>query len=334
MKPRLGTALVIMLLITLLIASGVISDSGAGGRQARAATSSPCGTETATPTYRHVIWIVMENNSYASIIGSGAAPYLNSLARQCGLATNYHNISHDSLPNYMGLTDGASLAALSPFYNDCAPPGPSCESSATSIFNQGSWKAYDESMASNCDKNGVALYVDRHNPALYYTDLPSCSSDDVPLGTTSDSTLLRGFTKNSSAPAFSFVTPDICDDMHGAPAAGCTTGLVQKGDAWLKTWVGLITSTPVYRTGDTAIFIVWDEGAGGSAYAGESCYDNTSDVSCHVPMLVVAPSVKPASRDVAMLSHYSLLATTEHLLGYPYLGDAVTATTFQTAFNL
>jgi hypothetical protein len=68
--------------------------------------SHPCGTLATPPTYTHVIWVLMENHSYNTIIGSSQAPFINSLARKCGLATNYHNISHPSLPNYVGMTSG------------------------------------------------------------------------------------------------------------------------------------------------------------------------------------------------------------------------------------
>ncbi len=294
-------------------------------------TASICGTETNAPTYRHVIWILEENNSYSSIIGSPAAPYINSVANECGVATNYHNISHDSLPNYVGATNGLTLAGLKPFYNDCTPGG-ACGSSVPSIFGQGSWKSYEEAMPSNCDKQGTSTYATRHNPAVYYEGLQNCSTDDVPLGTASNSVLVNNFKSESTAPAFSFITPDICDDMHGASSAGCSTNLVAKGDSWLKTWMGLITASPVYRSGDTAIFIVWDEGTGGSA--GESCYNNTADVSCHVALLAVAPSVKAGTKDSAMLNHYSLLKTTEDMLGYAELGQAATAASFKAAFNL
>lgn len=54
----------------------------------------------------------MQNHSYGDIIGSPQAPYLNSLAAECGPAANYHNISHPSLPNYLGATSGPGLRAL------------------------------------------------------------------------------------------------------------------------------------------------------------------------------------------------------------------------------
>lgn len=273
----------------------------------------------------------MENNSYAGIIGSSEAPYLSSLAARCGTATNYHNITHDSLPNYLGMTDGASLSALAPFDGDCSP-SPSCEVSASNLFSQAtSWKAYDGSMPSPCDRAYSGLYAPKHNPAVYYTDLKDCSTDDVPLGTPKRSRLLSDFSREATAPAFSFLTPNLCDDMHGVPGT-CMNDLVPAGDSWLRTWIGLITRTPVYRSGDTAVFVVWDEGAGGSL--GEACASNTTDESCHVPMVVIAPSVRPGTVDRAQLDHYSLLKSTESLLGYPELGLARSATSFEGAFNL
>ncbi|MGD0084732.1 MAG: alkaline phosphatase family protein [Acidimicrobiales bacterium] len=298
-----------------------------------ARSSSPCGRVSPAPTYRHVIWILEENSSYSSIIGSAGTPYLASLAQRCGVASDYHNITHLSLPNYLGLTDGAPLAALSPYLDDCSP-SPSCEVTTTNLYEQaasaGGWKGYAESMPSNCDRAYAGNYAPRHNPAVYYTDLTSCSSDDLALGTATDSPLIRDFSSQSTAPAFALVTPNICDDMHGA--TGCPNNLIKTGDSWLEQWIPLVTATPVYRSGDTAIFIVWDEGAGGTL--GENCVTNTADPSCHVPLVVIAPSVPPGTVFSAFLDHYSLLKTTEDLLGYPELGLARSAMSMAAGFDL
>jgi hypothetical protein len=292
--------------------------------------SSPCGRLSKAPTYRHIIWILMENNSYGAIVGSSQAPYLNSLLTRCGIASNYHNITHHSLANYVGLTDGAKLSALRPYDGDCLPAR-SCEVTGTNLFHQArSWKSYDESMPSRCYKQNTSLYAPRHNPAVYYTDLTDCSKDDVPLGTAKNSPLVSDFSSETTAPALSFVTPNLCDDMHGAGV--CGANLVAAGDSWLRTWIGLITRTHVYASGDTAVFIVWDEGAGGTT--GEACANNTKDQSCHVPLFVVAPSVRPGTVDKAQLNHYSLLKTTEALLGYPALGLAASAASLKAGFNL
>jgi hypothetical protein len=104
-------------------------------------------------------------HGYGDIIGNTSqAPYLNTIAGECGLATNYHNLSHPSLPNYVGATSGLAASSLTPFDPDGNPTG-SCVTSAPSIAGQGeSWKAYEESMPSNCLGSNSGEYAVRHNP--------------------------------------------------------------------------------------------------------------------------------------------------------------------------
>ena len=101
---------------------------------------------------------LFENHSYDGVIGASSAPYIDSVAAKCGLATNYHNITHPSLPNYISATSGLDLASLSPFTGDCDPTG-NCTTKTKSIFTQGeSWKAYEDSMPSNCDRSDAGNY--------------------------------------------------------------------------------------------------------------------------------------------------------------------------------
>src|SRR6266705_7155798 len=58
------------------------------------------------PTFNHVFIVLEENHSYSSITGSTHVPYLNSLASQYGLATQYYANTHPSLGNYFMLTTG------------------------------------------------------------------------------------------------------------------------------------------------------------------------------------------------------------------------------------
>lgn len=317
-------------------AAGVAAAAGGVGGAVAGASQPMCGSLATAPTYKHVIWILEENNSYGSIVGSSKAPYINSVIKACGLASNYHNISHASLDNYIGLTNGYTLTQLKPYLNDCTPGTGCTVTTGSNIFKQvalkpGGWKAYAESMPSACDKSDSGNYYVKHNPAAYYSNLAlSCSHRDLSLGTLSSSPLIKAFQSETTAPAFTFVTPNICDDMHGA--LQCLFNLVQSGDSWLKSWLPAITATPVYQSNDTAIVIVWDEGAFGST--GEDCHANTSDQSCHVAAVVVAPSVKPGTNVTTLLNHYSLLKTTEDLLGVPELGMAAQATSMASGFNL
>ncbi|MFL6111392.1 MAG: alkaline phosphatase family protein [Catenulispora sp.] len=305
------------LLTALLTALGVTISLSAGASPAVAA--GPCGTTTAAPTYQHVIWIWMENHSYSDVIGNTSqAPYINTLAGQCGLATNYHNISHPSLPNYIAGTSGLALSSLSTFNSDCSP-SKRCSTSAASIFGQGeSWKAYQESMPSTCDKSSSGEYAVRHNPPPYYTSLSTCSTFDVPYPQ------LAADLASNALPAFSFVTPNLIDDMHD--------GTIAQGNSWLAANVPTILNSAAYTSGTTALFITWDEGTGGSS--GENCAANTTDASCHVATLVISPSTAAGSTSATLFNHYSLLGTTEQLLGLPALGQAATATTMTSAFNL
>jgi len=274
------------------------------------------------PTYKHVIWIWMENHSYRDIIGNSQASYINSLASECGLATNYHNVSHPSLPNYIAATSGLAKSVIGGIpltaYLDCSP-SITCKAAATSIFGQGeSWKSYAESMPSTCDKSNSGEYAVRHNPAVYYTSLARCSTFDVPYSQLA--TDLAG----NKLPAFSFVTPNLIDDMHD--------GTIAQGSEWLRANLPAILGSPAYTSGTTAIFITWDEGSGGST--AESCYNNTSDESCHVPTIVISPSTRAGTTSGSFFNHYGLLATTEQLLGLPRLRQAASAATMKSAFNL
>src|SRR5215472_11834095 len=141
---KLLLSLAVLLLAALSWPAAVLATAAAP-----AAAAGPCGTVTTAPTYSHVIWIWMENHSSSEIIGSTQAPYINSVASECGLATNYHSLSHPSLPNYVGATSGLSGRQLKGFDSDCSP-SKKCSTSAPSIFGQGeTWKAYEESMPAN-----------------------------------------------------------------------------------------------------------------------------------------------------------------------------------------
>ena len=304
----------------MLATTGVVTGvTAAAATSATAATSRPCGTRT-PHTYRHVVWVWMENHSYGQIIGNKSqAPYLNSLASSCGVATNYHNISHPSLPNYLSATSGLTRGQLPKLsFLDCGVSAV-CHTSASSIFAQGeTWKAYQESMPSSCAKSNAGLYAVRHNPPAYYTSLPGCGSRDV-----SYSQLATDLAHNT-LPAFSFITPNLADDMHN--------GTVAQGDKWLSRNLPAILNSSEYRSGSTVVFITWDEGAGGIPI--ENCATNTTDASCHVATLVISPSTPAGARSGTLFNHYSLLGTTEQLLGLHRLGQASSSPTMTSAFKL
>jgi phospholipase C len=319
-----------LMLLGMLAAAALLAPAPG----ASAALSSTCGSLSTHPaTYKHVLWIWMENKSYSAIIGSSGStaytqsPYVNgTLVPGCGLATSYRNVSHPSLPNYIAATSGDTQGIKS----DCSPS--SCAKSVASVFSQvkgagKTWRSYQESMPSACSLSTTSLYAPKHNPAAYYLGIRSdCSRWDVPMGSTTSGNLLSDL-KANTLPAFSFLTPNLCNDTHD-----CS---IPTGDAWLKSWVPKIVASSAYQAGGTAVFIAWDEGSGGSA--GESCATNAGDQSCHVATLVISPYTPKATKSSTVFTHYSLLKTTEQMLGITsYLGHAADSatTSMRSAFHL
>lgn len=261
--------------------------------------SRPCGLGGQAPArLQHVVFIVMENRAYSEVIGSPDAPYINHLAAICGLATNYKAVAHPSLPNYLALTSGSTQGVTDDGGPDQHPL------SAPSIFSLlgTDWRSLEESMPTNCDLQSGGEYAVKHNPAAYFTSVrQACRGQDVPLTSPPD-----------LSAAFTFITPNLCDDMHD-----CAT---TAGDSWLAREVPRLLSTPQYLAGQTVIFITWDESTGSTQ---------------QVPLLVIAPTVPSGARVAASFNHYSLLHTTEQLLGLsPLLGAASSAPSMVTAFNL
>jgi phosphatidylinositol-3-phosphatase len=319
----------VLLGAALLGAAGWAGQAAAATAGTHAATSAatspssshPCGTSSKPGTIKHVIFIVLENHSYGAILGSSQAPYFNTLAKDCGVATNYHNITHPSLPNYIAMTSGLPLSSLQKFVADCVPSS-TCDTSAKSIFAEGeTWKSYEESMPSNCYQANSGNYVARHNPAVYYTTLSGCSSNDELYSH------LASDLADNQLPAFSFITPNLIDDMHN--------GTVADGNSWMSRNLPTILNSSEYKNGSTVIFITFDEGSDVGSYAnGENCATNTSDTSCHLPTFVISPSTKVGARSGTLFNHYSLLGTAEQLLHLSKLGQAADYPTMVSAFNL
>jgi hypothetical protein len=125
-------------------------------------------------------------------------------------------------------------------------------------------------------------------------------------------------------PAFVFVTPNLCHDMHN-----CS---IETGDAWLARAIGALVGSAAYGRGSMAIFVTIDEGEDSGS---NSCTFNTHDAGCHVPIIVVSPSTPAGTRSHELFNHYALLRTTEEMLGIgDYLGMARSARSMRTAFNL
>lgn len=281
---------------------------------------SPCGALTrqynaaSPPQYAHVVVIMEENWSYSHFVASTAAPYLKGLASGCGNEANFHAATHPSQPNYMAATSGIASGVGATVANP-------------DIFSQlqsrgQTWKAYEESMPVNCSTSSASPYKPGHNPAVFYTDLRSpngCALNDVPLAPALSNDIAK-----DTLPTYSWITPNLCNDWHwqtGCPEA--SSARVAAGDAWLAGLIPQLTAMQSYQNGDTVIIITFDEGEGGTN--GVNCADPAyypTHPDCQIPTVVISPYIAAGSVDPTDQSLYSLLGTTEDILGVGRLGRA------------
>ncbi len=85
----------------------LLGSMGCGLSSAGGPRSTPPPTSSGkVPQFGHVVLVVEENSSYSEVIGNSDMPYLNNLARQYGLATQYFANTHPSIGNYFMLTTG------------------------------------------------------------------------------------------------------------------------------------------------------------------------------------------------------------------------------------
>jgi hypothetical protein len=112
---------------------------------------------------------------------------------------------------------------------------------------------------------------------------------------------------SNTLPTYALVAPNLCNDTHDCG--------VSTGDQFLKTLVPRILSSQAYRSGKTAVFVVWDEDS-------------------PIPNIAIAPSVTPGTTTSTAVDHYGLLRATEEMLGLPLLGNAATATSLRTVFHV
>ena len=307
-----------MLLAALALTAAVGSLSGAAASLAGSRAPGACGARShAKGHVKRVIWIWMENHSAGTVLDPKASPYLTTLARACGVTSNAHNITHPSLPNYIAATSGDTQGIT----DDCHPD--ECPVDAPSLFGQidragKTWRSYQESMPVPCSLSGHDRYAPKHNPAVYYADARArCAAWDVPLGD------LSSDLAHHALPDFSFVTPDLCSDTHDCP--------VGTGDDWLARFIPRLTGTAAYRAGEIAVFVTWDEGEGSGSI---DCSTHLDDKGCQIATVVASARTKPGTVDRERVSHYSLLRTTEELLGLSKLGHARTARSMRAAFGL
>jgi hypothetical protein len=257
----------------------------------------------------------MENHNWADIKDSPSAPYINGTLLPMGAhAEQYFNPPgiHPSEPNYIWLEAGDSLGIvddLDPAFNHRDTP----DHLVNLLEKAGrTWKSYQEGISGDdCPLTGLGLYIPRHNPMLYFDDVTDTNSANAPrcIAHVRPFAELAQDLASDTVPDYSFITPNVCNDMHNA----CWPQLdsIKQGDDWLAAVVPMILASKAYQAGGV-LFITWDEGEG------------TNDGP--IGMIVLSPRAKAGYSNAIPYTHSATLRTVEELLGVsPLLRDAATS---------
>ena len=280
-------------------------------------SASDSGNRSDLKNFQHVFVIMMENTGFDSLIGNPNAPWINSAASTHGLATSYFGVTHPSQPNYV-----AATAGIQGIDSD-ADETLNVPNIVDQIEGSGrTWKAYMQSLSLCTTKLahacGNQLYERKHNSFVSFADV---QSSPARMANIVDLSQLNTDLAAGTVPDYVWISPDQCHDMHGRGGPTSDTcsfshvqGLISAGDAFLSSTVGAIMASSAW-TGNSAIFIAWDEsdftGSGFGGFGDDSgCCDSVAGQGGgHVVTLVISHSDHAARTSSVSYNHYSLLRT-------------------------
>jgi phosphatidylinositol-3-phosphatase len=144
--------------------------------------------------------------------------------------------------------------------------------------------------------------------------------------------LLGDLSSESSTPAFSWISPNLCFDGHDAPCVNGEPGGLTEIDAFLQIWIPKILASPAYKANGLVI-VTFDEGSTDTACCGETPGKTASHPNSAEPgrggpgggrvgAVLLSPFIEPGTVSSADYNHYSTLRSIEDLFGLDHLGDA------------
>jgi hypothetical protein len=235
------------------------------------------------PRPDHVVIVIEENHSYSEIIGSSAAPYINSLAAQGALFTQSYAVTHPSQPNYLDLFSGSNQGVT----DDSCPHSFATANLGLYLLNASlTFAGYSEdlpSVGSTVCTSGA--YARKHAPWVNFTNIPTNTNLPYSYFPTDYTTL----------PTLSFVIPNLNDDMHD--------GTIQQGDSWLRQHLDAYVQWAM--THNSLLIVTFDEDDGSQGN--------------RIATIFAGPMVVPGQYSES-INHFNLLRTLEDMYGLPYAG--------------
>ena len=254
------------------------------------------------PTPTKVVVVIFENHAYNQIVGSTAAPYINSLINDSmtALFTQSFALTRPSQPNYLQLFSGSTQGVTSNNIPSNLPfTTPNLYSELVAASK--TFIAYSQTLPSvGFTGETSGAYVRKHAPWVNWqgtgvNGIPS--SLHVPF---------TSFPTNyNNLPTVSFVVPDQNSDMHN----GTDPTRITIGDTWLQN--NLNGYIQWARTNNSLLIFTFDE-------------DDFSQNN-KITTFFFGPMVWKGSYS-NYVNHYSILRTIEDMYGLTHAGNAATAT--------
>lgn len=324
--PRTGIASVCALGLGFLATCALpITDQESEelGEQASALTSSHI---------QHVFVIAMENHDASQIYGNtSSAPYINNtLMPAYARATNFNDelaLSIPSEPHYLWMESGTNAFSDRTFTGDGDPTSTNSTADTNHLVTQiknatngVTWRTYQEGLNSStgsCPIHSSGFYGAKHDPFVFFKDVagspPSATNAYCIAHHRAYSALAADLAANDVS-SFTFITPNLCNDMHGA--SGCPdSNTVRSGDTWLQNQLPSLISYANSHAG--VIFITWDEGS----------------ATLKMPFLAIGPTVKAGYAGSVSYTHSSVLKSLDEILQLPTLSRVTSANNLSDLFQ-
>src|ERR1700733_7879859 len=243
-----------------------------------------------TPQSNHVVLVMEENQSYATVVGNTSDwPNLNNLISTGALPPNYYANSHPSIGNYFMLTTGQLLTM-----DDNSTTVWDVDNLARRMLASGvSFKIYAEGITQGYVGGNSGLYLIRHNPFAMLSDV--ANNPQVANQCIWPFTQFAVDLANGTLPEFSYIVPDVDDDAHN--------GTPKQADTWLQTnVVVLLSNSSAFASGGDGVLIVdFDEAAD----------TDTTNGGGHVSPVLWGPNVKTGFTQMSttVYQHQSMLRT-------------------------
>jgi len=263
----------------------------------------------------HVFVVVMENQDASSIYGNARdAPYINgTLMARYARATAFTDVLPQlpSEPHYIWMEAGTNAFSDRTFTTDDNPSATNSTGSSDHLVAQMAaagldWISYQEGISDatgTCPIAGAGFYRPRHDPFVFFRDVagdPPAKTNPDCAAHHRDLAALAGDLKGGGGADYTFITPNLCHDMHGA--SGCpNSNRTRAGDDWLAANLPALIDFVQAHGG--VVFVTWEEG----------------NASTTLPFFAVGPDVKPGYAGGVPYTHGSLLKTVEEILALPTL---------------